>query len=180
VVAALVELFGLSAESQSTMNNTLFGNDRFTIYETLGGGAGAGPNASGASAVHVHMSNTRLTDIDVLERRAGVVIRRFEVRRGSAGDGQWRGGDGLVRSYEFREPVSLSFFGSRRKHAPRGAAGGGDGACGVQQVECSGRATTLHDAVISLELGAGDRFTVETPGGGGWGPISAAARARAD
>jgi len=180
VVAALVELFGLSAESQSTMNNTLFGNDRFTIYETLGGGAGAGPNASGASAVHVHMSNTRLTDIDVLERRAGVVIRRFEVRRGSAGDGQWSGGDGLVRSYEFREPVSLSFFGSRRKHAPRGAAGGGDGACGVQQVECSGRAATLHDAVISLELGAGDRFTVETPGGGGWGPISAAARARAD
>ncbi|MEY3144221.1 MAG: hypothetical protein RLY21_2714, partial [Planctomycetota bacterium] len=180
VVAALVELFGLSAESQSTMNNTLFGNDRFTIYETLGGGAGAGMGAAGASAVHVHMSNTRLTDIDVLERRAGVIIRRFEVRRGSGGDGQWRGGDGLVRSYEFREPVSLSFFGSRRTHAPRGAAGGGAGACGVQQIEHDGRTTTLHDAVISLELTAGDRFTVETPGGGGWGPVSAAARARAD
>ncbi|MCX5651543.1 MAG: hydantoinase B/oxoprolinase family protein [Planctomycetota bacterium] len=180
VVAALVELFGLSAESQSTMNNTLFGNDRFTIYETLGGGAGAGHGAHGASAVHVHMSNTRLTDIDVLERRAGVVIRRFEVRKGSGGDGEWRGGDGLVRSYEFREPVSLSFFGSRRAHAPRGAAGGGDGARGVQQVEHGGRTTMLHDAVISLELAAGDRFTVETPGGGGWGPVSAAARARAD
>ena len=180
VVAALVELFGLSAESQSTMNNTLFGNDRFTIYETLGGGAGAGSGAHGASAVHVHMSNTRLTDIDVLEHRAAVIIRRFEVRRGSGGDGQWRGGDGLVRSYEFREPVSLSFFGSRRTHPPRGAAGGGAGACGVQQIEHGGRTRTLHDAVISLELAAGDRFTVETPGGGGWGPVSAAARARAD
>jgi 5-oxoprolinase (ATP-hydrolysing) len=116
----------------------------------------------------------------VLERRAGVVIRRFEVRKGSGGDGEWRGGDGLVRSYEFREPVSLSFFGSRRAHAPRGAAGGGDGARGVQQVEHGGRTTTLHDAVISLELAAGDRFTVETPGGGGWGAVSAAARARGD
>jgi 5-oxoprolinase (ATP-hydrolysing) len=178
VVAALVELFGLSAESQSTMNNTLFGNDRFTIYETLGGGAGAGRGAHGASAVHVHMSNTRLTDIDVLERRAAVVIRRFEVRRGSGGRGAWHGGDGLVRSYEFREPVSLSFFGSRRAHAPRGAAGGGDGACGVQSVRRSGRDETLRNAVISLELARGDRFTVETPGGGGYGAVSAAERAQ--
>jgi 5-oxoprolinase (ATP-hydrolysing) len=169
VVAALIELFDLSAESQSTMNNTLFGNDRFTIYETLGGGAGAGPKADGASAVHVHMSNTRLTDIDVLERRAAVVIRRFEVRRGSGGGGASRGGDGLVRTYEFREPVSLSFFGSRRNHAPRGAHGGSAGACGVQHLERTGGTVTLRDAVISLELEAGDRFTVETPGGGGWG-----------
>lgn len=162
------------------MNNTLFGNDRFTIYETLGGGAGAGSGAHGASAVHVHMSNTRLTDIDVLERRAAVVIRRFEIRRGSGGAGERRGGDGLVRSYEFREPVSLSFFGSRRNHAPRGAHGGADGACGLQHLDRAGRTGTLRDAVISLELAAGDRFTVETPGGGGWGPVSDAARARAD
>jgi 5-oxoprolinase (ATP-hydrolysing) len=83
-----------------------------------------------------------------------------------------------VRSYEFREPVSLSFFGSRRAHAPRGAAGGGDGACGVQSVRRSGRDETLRNAVISLELARGDRFTVETPGGGGYGAVSAAERAQ--
>ena len=182
VVAALLDALGIVAESQSTMNNTLFGNARSTIYETLGGGAGAGPGVDGASAVHVHMSNTRLTDIDVLERRAPVVIRRFEVREGSGGatdargSTDTRGGDGLVRSYEFREPVSLSFFGSRRRFAPRGvgAARPGadttsvDGACGVQRVRIAGITRDLNDAVLSLDLAAGDLFTVETPGGGGW------------
>ena len=167
VVATLLECLDIAAESQSTMNNVLFGNERFTIYETLGGGAGAGRGRSGASAVHVHMSNTRLTDIDVLERRAPVVIRRFEVRRGSGGDGAFRGGDGLVRSYEFRAPVSLSFFASRRKHAPRGLGLGGTGATGRQHAVLRGVATELGDSVLSLDLLAGDQFTVETPGGGG-------------
>ncbi|MCE2884169.1 MAG: hydantoinase B/oxoprolinase family protein [Planctomycetaceae bacterium] len=182
VVAALLDALGIAAESQSTMNNTLFGNERSTIYETLGGGAGAGPGLEGASAVHVHMSNTRLTDIDVLERRAPVVIRRFEVRVGSGGaiDGHGandaRGGDGLVRSYEFREPVSLSFFGSRRKFAPRGVGAtssgsdtsGVDGARGLQRARIAGITHVFNDAVLSLDLAAGDLFTVETPGGGGW------------
>ncbi len=177
VVAALIDCLGFAAESQSTMNNTLFGNARFTIYETLGGGAGAGDGCDGADAVHVHMSNTRLTDIDVLERRAPVVIRRFEVRRGSGGHGRdGRGGDGIIRSYEFREPVSFSFFGSRRMHAPRGVRAD-DGACGVQHGRIGGVETRLPDPVLSLELDAGDRFTVETPGGGGF---NAAGRARAD
>jgi len=169
VVAVLLDALGLAAESQSTMNNVLFGDAGFGVYETLGGGAGAGPDGDGASAVHVHMSNTRLTDIDVLERRAPVVIRRFAVRRGSGAGGRHRGGDGLVRSYEFLRPVSLSFFGSRRVHAPKGMAGGGDGACGVQHAVLAGRATPLPNGVLSLELAAGDRFTVETPGGGGYG-----------
>ena len=169
VVAVLLDALGLAAESQSTMNNVLFGDAGFGVYETLGGGAGAGPDGDGASAVHVHMSNTRLTDIDVLERRAPVVIRRFAVRRGSGAGGLHRGGDGLVRSYEFLRPVSLSFFGSRRAHAPTGMAGGGDGACGVQHAVLAGRATPLPNGVLSLELAAGDRFTVETPGGGGYG-----------
>jgi len=169
IVAALVAMFGLSAESQSTMNNTLFGNDRFTIYETLGGGAGAGPRSPGASSVHVHMSNTRLTDIDVLERRAPVVIRRFEIRGGSGGHGLHDGGDGLTRTYEFLAPISLSFFGSRRRVTPRGACGGGDGAAGVQVVTARGVERTSHDSVLSVELAPGDRFTVHTPGGGGWG-----------
>jgi 5-oxoprolinase (ATP-hydrolysing) len=169
VVASLIDAFGLAAESQSTMNNTLFGNARSTIYETLGGGAGAGPTRAGASGVHVHMSNTRLTDVDVLERRAPVIVRRFELRSRSGGCGAHRGGDGLVRSYEFREPVSLYFFGSRRRIAPRGAAGGCDGLVGTQHVTMRGVETQISESVISLELDAGDIFTVETPGGGGWG-----------
>jgi 5-oxoprolinase (ATP-hydrolysing) len=169
VVAALVAALGLAAESQSTMNNVLFGNSRFTIYETLGGGAGAGPASAGASAVHVHMSNTRLTDIDVLERRAPVVIRRFAIREGSGGAGRQRGGCGLVREYEFRDGVSLSFFGSRRRIAPMGMLGASPGACGAQHAMLGERTRTLEDSVLSLELAAGDRFTVETPGGGGWG-----------
>ncbi len=188
VVAVLADALALSAESQSTMNNTLIGNARFSVYETLGGGAGAGPDGDGASAVHVHMSNTRLTDIDVLERRAPIVIREFRVRDGSGGDGAHRGGDGLVRSYEFREPVSLSFFGSRRNHAPQGCAGGDDGACGTQSAVVGGARLSCGDAVLSMELGAGDVFTVSTPGGGGYGDpaarssatASAAARVRAD
>ena len=169
VVAALISMFGFAAESQSTMNNVLLGNDRFTIYETLGGGAGAGRGRAGASAVHVHMSNTRLTDIDVLERRAPVVIRRFEIRMGSGAAGANRGGDGLVREYEFREPVSLSFFGSRRAHAPASVQplpGARGASMGSQWTVIDGEARALQDAVLSLELGAGDRFGVETPGGG--------------
>ncbi|MDI9403002.1 MAG: hydantoinase B/oxoprolinase family protein [Limnohabitans sp.] len=169
IVAALLDAFGFSAESQSTMNNTLFGNNTSTIYETLGGGAGAGPTSAGASCVHVHMSNTRLTDIDALERRAPVIIRRFETRQNSGGYGCQRGGDGLIRSYEFREPVSLSFFGSRRRFAPRGAYGGCDGLIGTQRVMRNGVETAIADGVFSLELQRGDVFTVETPGGGGWG-----------
>jgi len=169
VVAALIAAFGFAAESQSTMNNVLFGNARFTIYETLGGGAGASPDRDGASGVHVHMSNTRLTDIDVLERRAPVVIRRFGLRTGTGGDGMRRGGDGIVRAYEFREPVSLSFFASRRAVAPEGLDGGAPGATGGQRMDEGGRDRELSGSVLSLELGVGDRFTVETPGGGGAG-----------
>jgi 5-oxoprolinase (ATP-hydrolysing) len=169
VVALLLEAFRLCAESQSTMNNVLFGDARFGVYETLGGGAGAGPYAHAASAVHVHMSNTRLTDVDVLERRAPVVIREFRVRRGSGGHGAWRGGDGLVRGYEFRAPVSLSFFGSRRVFPPLGLAGGSNGMCGTQSAVIAGVAQRCDGAVLSLELGIGDRFTVETPGGAGFG-----------
>jgi 5-oxoprolinase (ATP-hydrolysing) len=169
VVAVLVDALGLAAESQSTMNNVLFGNARFGVYETLGGGAGAGPSGPGASAVHVHMSNTRLTDVEVLERRAPVVVTAFRERPGSGGAGLRRGGDGLVRGYEFREAVSLSFFGSRRRVAPEGAEGGAPGACGLQRTVVAGRASVSSEAVLSLELAEGDAFTVETPGGGGHG-----------
>ena len=195
-MAALIDCLGLSAESQSTMNNTLFGNERFTIYETLGGGAGAGPGThvagpctdgggpctdgggpctEGAGGVHVHMSNTRLTDIDVLERRAPVIIREFGIRSASGGVPEdprgCRGGDGMVRSYEFTERASLSFFGSRRVHAPRGVpAGTGDARTGLQRIERSGASVESHEPVLSLDMHPGDRFTVETPGGAAWSP----------
>lgn len=169
VVAVLLEAFDLCAESQSTMNNVLFGNDHFSIYETLGGGAGAGADRSGASAVHIHMSNTRLTDVDVLERRAPVLIRAFQVRRHAGGEGASRGGDGILRTYEFLEPVTLSFFGSRREFAPRGSHGGSAGAKGCERVTQAGELRTLSGGVHALELNAHDRFTVETPGGGGFG-----------
>lgn len=169
VVAVLVDALELAAESQSTMNNILFGDATFGVYETLGGGAGAGPLRDGASAVHTHMSNTRLTDIEVLERRAPVVVRTFEVRRGSGGDGASRGGDGLVRGYEFLAPVSLSHFASRRRHAPRGVRGGGDGLVGCARALLSGELREFDAGVLALELDAGDTFTVFTPGGGGCG-----------
>ena len=169
VVATLIEAFAIAAESQSTMNNVLFGDATFGVYETLGGGAGAGLGLDGASAVHVHMSNTRLTDVDVLERRAPVVIRRFEMRPHSGGNGAQHGGNGLIRSYQFLRPVSLSFFGSRRKFAPQGLDGGQPGACATQQAVIGGIAIDCSDAVLALELGIGDQFTVQTPGGGGFG-----------
>jgi 5-oxoprolinase (ATP-hydrolysing) len=169
VVAVLVDALELAAESQSTMNNILFGDATFGVYETLGGGAGAGPRRDGASAVHTHMSNTRLTDIEVLERRAPVVVRTLEVRRGSGGAGASRGGDGLVRGYEFLAPVSLSHFASRRRHAPRGVLGGGDGLVGCAKALLSGELREFDAGVLSLELDAGDTFTVFTPGGGGYG-----------
>lgn len=169
VVAALLAALGLAAESQSTMNNVLFGNDRFTVYETLGGGAGAGPTTDGASAVHVHMSNTRLTDIDVLERRAPVVLRRFMRRQDSGGSGIHSGGDGIVRTYEFREPVTLSFFGSRRNFAPQGMESGANGACGDQYLERADGERVRMESTFSIHCAPGDRFTVETPGGGGFG-----------
>lgn len=181
VVAVLVDALELAAESQSTMNNVLFGDASFGVYETLGGGAGAGPSRDGASAVHTHMSNTRLTDIEVLERRAPVVVRTLEVRRGSGGDGAARGGNGLVRGYEFLAPVSLSHFASRRRHAPRGVLGGGDGLVGCARALLSGELREFDAGVLSLELDAGDTFTIFTPGGGGYGArITAAGRARAD
>ncbi len=170
VVAAMIEALDLSADSQTTMNNVLFGNAEFSVYETLGGGAGAGPEADGADAVHVHMSNTRLTDIDVLERRASVLIRRHAIRPNSGGAGLHRGGNGFVRSYEFLAPAELSFFGSMRTQAPAGRDGGDHAASGRElHTSQDGVTRELRGGVHALNLTAGDVFTVETPGGGGYG-----------
>jgi 5-oxoprolinase (ATP-hydrolysing) len=169
ITDALLAALGACAGSQGTMNNFTFGNALHQYYETLCGGAGAGPGFAGASAVHTHMTNSRLTDPEVLEQRYPVRIRRFTIRRGSGGAGRWRGGDGVVREIEFLEPMHAAILSNRRRVAPAGLAGGSPGACGRNYVRrADGRIEELT-ATASVELAAADRFVIETPGGGGYG-----------
>jgi 5-oxoprolinase (ATP-hydrolysing) len=169
ITDALLAALDACAGSQGTMNNFTFGNARHQYYETLCGGAGAGPGFDGASAVHTHMTNSRLTDPEVLEQRYPVRIVEFAIRRGSGGAGRWRGGDGVVREVEFRTPMHAAILSNRRRVAPHGLAGGSAGACGRNYVRrADGRIEELP-ATAAVELAAGDRFVIETPGGGGYG-----------
>ncbi|HEV8240857.1 MAG TPA: hydantoinase B/oxoprolinase family protein [Thermoanaerobaculia bacterium] len=165
----LVRALDLAACSQGTMNNVLFGNESFGYYETVCGGTGAGPGFAGASAVHSHMTNTRITDPEVLEHRFPVRLERFAVRRGSGGAGAFRGGDGAVRELTFLAPVALSVVTQHRVEAPFGAAGGGDGARGRQRLLRNSGVVENLGSVDGREVEAGDRLLLETPGGGGWG-----------
>ena len=124
LVNMLLRGLNLSAESQGTMNNLIFGDERRSYYETIGGGAGAGPGFDGASAVHTHMTNTRITDPEILERRYPVRLERFAIRRGSGGRGRQPGGDGIERIIRFLEPMRVSVLTQRRVAGPPGAAGG--------------------------------------------------------
>lgn len=169
VVDVLLGALGAVAASQGTMNNVAFGNARFGYYETVGGGAGAGPGWDGASGVHTHMTNTRITDAEVLETRYPVRLVRFALRRGSGGAGRYRGGDGLVREYAFTAPVEVSLLTERRTTRPYGLAGGEPGAAGRNAVvRADGR---LEDVPghARLDLASGDHLILETPGGGGYG-----------
>lgn len=169
IVDVLLGAIGRVAASQGTMNNVTFGDARFGYYETLGGGAGAGEGFDGASGVHTHMTNTRVTDPEVLEARHPVRLLEFSLRHGSGGAGRWRGGDGLVRIYEFLAPVTASLLTQRRTRPPYGLAGGAPGARGrnaLQRADGS-REALPYRATIALE--PGDRLVVETPGGGGFG-----------
>jgi len=169
IVDALYGALGVQAASQGTMNNFTFGNDRYQYYETIAGGAGAGPDYDGASGVQTHMTNSRLTDPEVLEARFPVLLREFALRAGSGGAGAHRGGDGLVREVEFREPMTAGILANHRRVAPFGLAGGGPGRVGVNRViRRDGRSETLQ-ATAELAVDAGDRLRIETPGGGGWG-----------
>ena len=156
------------AQGQGTMNNVTFGggggSGGWTYYETIGGGQGAGQGAPGPSGVHVGMSNTRNTPIEVLELEHPLRVRRYALRRGSGGAGMWRGGDGVVREIEALAPMDVSLLCERRRHAPRGGAGGGDGVVGASSL--NGRPLS---AKAVIRLAAGDRLRIETPGGGGWG-----------
>jgi 5-oxoprolinase (ATP-hydrolysing) len=169
IVDVLLGALGKVAASQGTMNNVAFGDESFGYYETIGGGAGAGPGFEGASGVHTHMTNTRITDAEVLEVRHPVRLLEFAIRRGSGGAGRWRGGDGLRRRYEFLAPVTVSLLGERRETAPYGLQGGEPGARGRNAVERPDGTTQPLGGRSALRLEAGERLCVETPGGGGFG-----------
>jgi 5-oxoprolinase (ATP-hydrolysing) len=124
VVDVVLKAFGVAAASQGCMNNFTFGNDRFGYYETIGGGAGAGPTWHGQTGVHTHMTNTRITDPEILERRYPLLLREFAIRNGSGGEGRHRGGDGLIREVEFLEPLNMAILSERRVFAPYGLEGG--------------------------------------------------------
>jgi 5-oxoprolinase (ATP-hydrolysing) len=170
IACALLGALGALASSQATMNNFLFGNDRCQYYETICGGSGAGASFDGASAVHTHMTNTRITDPEVLEMRYPVRVERFAVRKGSGGEGRHRGGDGAVRAIRALEPLTATLVASRRVVAPFGLAGGGSGALGRQWVEDARGQRTDLSGNVRVELRAGDLLVIETPGAGGFGP----------
>ncbi|HEX6750101.1 MAG TPA: hydantoinase B/oxoprolinase family protein [Longimicrobium sp.] len=169
LVDTLLKALNLVACSQGTMNNVLWGTDHFGYYETVCGGAGAGPGWDGAGPVHTHMTNTRITDPEVVEHRYPVRVERFGVRAGSGGAGRFRGGDGAVRETVFLEPASLSILAQHRAEGPYGVDGGQSGAPGRQHVvRASGEIVELGP-VDGCEVAPGDRLVLETPGGGGWG-----------
>jgi len=169
VACALLGALGASASAQGTMNNFLFGNARYQYYETICGGSGAGPGFDGASAVHTHMTNTRITDPEVLEARYPVRLERFAIRRGSGGAGKTRGGDGAVRAIRMLEPMTATIVASRRTVAPFGLAGGADGLVGRQTIERVDGSIEALSGTAEADLAAGDLLVIETPGGGGYG-----------
>lgn len=169
LVEALLGAFNVAACSQGTMNNLVLGNAGFSLYETLGGGAGASNGLAGASAVHVHMSNTRLTDPETLEIRHPVRVEVLQVRAGSGGTGLSPGGCGMVRRLRMLEPVGVCFVSQHRTDPPPGCAGGGPGACGAQRVLRAGGAEEEMPGVFEAHLRAGDAVEIRTPGGGGYG-----------
>ncbi|MGE0596261.1 MAG: hydantoinase B/oxoprolinase family protein [Hyphomonadaceae bacterium] len=169
VVDALYGALGMLAASQGTMNNFTFGDAQRQYYETICGGSGAGPGFDGASAVQTHMTNSRLTDPEILEQRFPVLVERFAVRRGSGGRGKHHGGDGAVRRVRFRAPMTAAMLANRRDTAPFGLAGGESGAPGANRIERAGGRVEALNATGKAELAPGDVFVIETPGGGGYG-----------
>jgi len=169
VTNALYGALGVMAAAPGTMNNFTFGNARHQYYETISGGSGAGPGFDGTAVVQTHMTNSRLTDPEVLEWRFPVRLESYEIRYGSGGRGKWKGGDGGVRKLRFLEPMTASILSNNRIVPPFGAAGGGDGRCGRNYViRADGRIEELS-FIARTEMEAGDVFVIETPGGGGYG-----------
>ncbi len=169
ITGALFAALRVQAEGAGTMNNVTFGNERYQYYETLGSGSGAGDGFDGASVVQTHMTNSRLTDPEVLEWRFPVLLRQFGIRRGSGGAGRWHGGDGAVRRIQFTEPMIVSTLSGHRRVAPYGMAGGSPGALGRNRVERADGNIVELAGCDSTEVQPGDTLVIETPGGGGYG-----------
>ncbi|MFD7227490.1 hydantoinase B/oxoprolinase family protein [Streptomyces sp. NPDC059881] len=172
VTGALYAALGVQAEGSGTMNNVTFGNDRVQYYETVASGSGAGEGFEGADAVQTHMTNSRLTDSEVLEWRYPVRVDAFAVRDGSGGAGRWRGGHGVVRRIRFLEPMTVALLTGHRRVAPYGMGGGEPGALGANAVERADGTVENLRGVDSVEVGPGDVLVVRTPGGGGYGPAA--------
>jgi 5-oxoprolinase (ATP-hydrolysing) len=169
ITDALYGAMKVMAASQGTMNNFTFGNDQHQYYETVAGGSGAGPGFDGTDAVQTHMTNSRLTDPEVLEFRFPVLVEEFRIRRGSGGAGFHRGGDGVVRRIRFREAMTAAILSGHRRIQPYGLEGGAPGALGRNQVERAGGSTVELQGTDKVDMRPGDCFIIETPGGGGFG-----------
>jgi 5-oxoprolinase (ATP-hydrolysing) len=170
VTGALYAALGVQAEGSGTMNNVTFGNERHQYYETVSSGSGAGDGFDGTDVVQTHMTNSRLTDPEVLEWRYPVRLERYAIRRGSGGAGRWRGGDGGHREIRFGEPMTVTTLTGHRRVAPYGMAGGSPGALGRHRIERADGTVVPMAGCDSVAVGAGDLFVLETPGGGGYGP----------
>ncbi len=180
ITDTLFGALGVMAASQGTMNNVTFGNDQFQYYETVCGGSGAGPDFDGTDAVHTHMTNTRLTDPEILEWRFPVMLDRFEIRRDSGGRGAHRGGDGALRRLRFLEEMDLSILSNHRRVPPYGLADGEPGECGRNWVERSDGTVTPMTGADRTHVQPGDVFVLETPSGGGYGTPKDTAQRRGE
>jgi 5-oxoprolinase (ATP-hydrolysing) len=172
ITNALYGALGVMAASQCTMNNFTFGNEHHQYYETIAGGSGAGPDFDGTAVVQTHMTNSRLTDPEVLEARFPVRLDSYHIRTGSGGAGRHRGGDGGTRRIRFLEPMSASILSNGRHHGAFGMAGGSAGLPGINSIERADGTVEPLDHLASAEMQPGDVFVIETPGGGGYGPLS--------
>jgi len=169
VTDTLYGALGALAASQGTMNNFTFGNDEVQYYETICGGAGAGPGFNGADAVHTHMTNSRMTDPEVFEQNFPVIVQSFSIRQDSGGAGKRHGGNGTVRKLRFTEPVEAAILSNHRRIAPFGLAGGEDAKTGINRIiRADGSKETLS-GTVTVKLNKGDTVVIETPGGGGFG-----------
>jgi len=169
ITDVVLKAFQACAASQGCMNNLTFGNDSFGYYETIAGGAGAGPTWIGQSGIHTHMTNTRITDPEVFESRYPVFLREFSIRENSGGKGKHNGGDGVIRDIEFLEPLEVSIISERRAHKPYGMAGGEPGESGLNLLIYPDGRTVNFGGKNALQVPSNSRLKILTPGGGGYG-----------
>jgi len=172
VTDTLYGALGALAASQGTMNNFTFGNDEVQYYETICGGAGAGPGFDGSDAVHTHMTNSRMTDPEVFEQNFPVIVESFSIRPDSGGAGKWRGGNGTIRKIRFTEPVEAAILANHRRIAPFGLDGGASAKTGITRIILADGSEESLSGTATVQLKKDDTFVIETPGGGGYGKAS--------